>query len=85
MRLIVVVILCLQIIIAGKKQVYIKISFTLQVYRRDFSSRETAYFNLPPTHCGQHIVSYGGYIKYKLVIRGSGTAIRAADIIIKVR
>ena len=30
MRLIVVVKLCLQIIIAGKKQVYIKISFTLQ-------------------------------------------------------
>ena len=30
MRLIAVVKLCLQIIIAGKKQVYIKISFTLQ-------------------------------------------------------
>lgn len=68
---------------ANNESLFHWISLYYQIYRRDFSSREVAFFNLPPTHCGQHIVSYGGYIKYRLVFRGSGQAVRAPDMIIK--
>lgn len=56
----------------------------VQAFRRDFNSRsEVAYFNLPPSHRGYQILSYGGHIKYRLIYRGSGAAIRSPDIILR--
>ncbi len=56
----------------------------VQAYRRDFNTREeVAYFNLPPSHRGYQLLSYAGYIKYRLTYRGSGTAIRAPDVILR--
>lgn len=56
----------------------------IQAYRRDFNPRgELAYFNLPPSHRGYQLLSYGGYIKYRLSYRGSGTTVRAPDAILR--
>lgn len=56
----------------------------IQAYRRDFNSRsEVAYFNLPPSHRGYQLLSYGGQIKYRLTYRGSGSSIRAPDVILR--
>lgn len=60
----------------------------VQAFRRDFNSRnEVAYFNLPPSHRGYQLLSYGGYIKYRLTLntenRGTGPAARAPDVILR--
>lgn len=56
----------------------------IQAYRRDFNSRsEVAYFNLPPSHRGYQLLSYGGNIKYRILSRGSGSSIRSPDIILR--
>jgi hypothetical protein len=56
----------------------------IQAYRRDFNSRsEVAFFNLPPSHCGYQLLSYGGQINYRLTYRGSGSSIRAPDVILR--
>ncbi|KAI9555097.1 hypothetical protein GHT06_017612 [Daphnia sinensis] len=56
----------------------------VQAFRRDFNARsEVAYFNLPPSHRGYQLLSYGGQIKYRLTYRGSGSSIRAPDVILR--
>ncbi|XP_046437149.1 basement membrane-specific heparan sulfate proteoglycan core protein-like isoform X37 [Daphnia pulex] len=56
----------------------------IQAYRRDFNARsEVAFFNLPPSHRGYQLLSYGGQIKYRLTYRGSGSSIRAPDVILR--
>lgn len=56
----------------------------IQAYRRDFNSRsEVAYFNLPPSHRGYQLLSYGGYIKYRVTYRGSGSSVRVPDVILR--
>ena len=56
----------------------------VQALRRDFNSRsEVAYFNLPPSHRGYQLLSYGGQIKYRMTYRGSGSSIRAPDVILR--
>lgn len=56
----------------------------IQALKRDFNARaETAYFNLPPSHRGYQLLSYGGYIKYRVSFRGSGSPIRQPDLILR--
>lgn len=57
----------------------------IQAFRRDFNPRgEVAYFNLPTTHRGYQLLSYGGYIKYRLTFRGTGSSVRnIPDVILR--
>lgn len=56
----------------------------VQVLWRDFNTKnELAYFNLPPSHRGYQLLSYGGQIKYRLLYRGSGSSIRTPDVILR--
>lgn len=55
-------------------------SFSEQV-----SAGDIPFFALPPSYLGNHIKSYGGYLRYRLRYRGTAAQVNGPDIMISVR